>query len=152
MELKKVSVKEKLVEDLKKAMKAREQLRLETIRMLITAIKNKEIEIGKELDDQLTGEVTAKAVKQRHEAAIQYRNAERHDLADKEEAEAVLLSEYMPEQLNSDVLRDFARQAIEESRAESIKDIGKVMKVLMPKVKGRADGGTVKKIVKELLS
>ncbi len=132
-------------------MKEKERLRLSTIRMVISAIKNKEIEKGEELDDSEVEDLIAKAVKQRRDSAGQYRNGDRIELAEKEEAEIVILNAYLPRQMGEEQIRGLVRSAVEEAGATSIKEMGKVMGLLMPKVKGKADGSAVNKIVKEIL-
>ena len=147
-----MSLKERLTDEMKSAMKAKEKLRLSTIRMVISAIKNKEIEQGGELDDPGVEEVIVKAVKQRRDSAEQYRNGGRAELAQKEEAEIAILKAYLPEQMGDDQIRELARAAAEDAGATSMKEMGKVMGLLMPKVKGKADGSVVNRIVKEILS
>lgn len=147
-----MSLKKRLTDEMKSAMKAKEKLRLSTIRMVISAIKNKEIEKGGELDDSGVEEVIVKAVKQRRDSAGQFRKAERAELAEKEEAEIVILQAYLPEQMGDDQIRELACAAVEEAGVTSIKEMGKVMGLLMPKVKGKADGSAVNRIVKEILS
>ncbi len=136
---------------MKSAMKEKAALRLSTIRMVISAIKNKEIEKGGELDDSGVEDVIVKAVKQRRDSAGQYRNGGRAELAEKEEAEIVILEAYLPEQMGEDQIRELAKAAVSEAKAVSMKELGKVMGLLMPKVKGKADGSAVNRIVKEIL-
>ncbi|VAX19246.1 Transamidase GatB domain protein [hydrothermal vent metagenome] len=146
-----MSLKERLSDEMKSAMKNKEKLSLSTIRMVISAVKNKEIEKGGELDDSEVEELIVKAVKQRRDSAEQYRNGDRIELAEKEEAEIVILKAYLPQQMGEAQIRGLVRAAVEEAGATSIKEMGKVMGLLMPKVKGKADGSTVNKIVKEIL-
>ncbi len=146
-----MNLKERLFEDMKSAMKSKEPVRLSTIRMTLNAIKNKELEQGGELDDTALADIVSKSIKQRRDSASQYKKAGREELASKEEAEIAVLMEYLPEQLNEDELRSMCVKAIEESGASDMTQIGKVMKLLMPKVKGRADGTTVNKMVKQIL-
>jgi len=146
-----MSLKERLSDEMKSAMKNRDKLRLSTIRMVISAVKNKEIEKGGELDDSEVEDLIAKAVKQRRDSAEQYRNGDRIELAEKEEAEIVILNAYLPQQMGEEQIRGLVRAVVEEAGATSIKEMGKVMGLLMPKVKGKADGSAVNKIVKEIL-
>ncbi len=129
-------------------------LELSVLRMLQSAIRNKEIEIkgGKEtLNDDEIIEVIASEVKKRKEAVNEYNKAERVDLADKERAEIDILMRYMPKQMDENEIKEEVRRAIEEVQAESIKDLGMVMKIMMPRIKGRADGSLVNRVVREEL-
>jgi len=146
-----VSLKRRLVEDMKSAMKAGAKVRLSTIRMVNAAVKNSEIEVGHELEDAGVEEVIARAVKQRRDSIEQYRRGGREDLADREQSEIDVLTEYLPEQLGEQAIRQMAQEAIAEAGASSVKEMGAVMKRLMPKVRGRAEGAAVTRIVKELL-
>jgi len=146
-----MSVKERLREDMKTAMKEKNELALSTIRMMISAIKNREIEQIKELDDTETLTVLQKAVKQRLDSAQQYQAAGRLELAQKEEEEIKILERYLPKGLSQEQITTLVKEAIGKSGAASMKDIGKVMGILMPQVKGKADGGQVNAIVKQLL-
>lgn len=146
-----MSLKQSLGEDMKSAMKSKDQVALSTIRMLTAAIKNKEIEVGRELDDAGVEELVARSIKQRRESAEQYRNADREELAANEEAEIEVLLKYLPEQLDENAIRELVKEAVDKSGAASMKDMGKVMGALMPKVKGKADGAVVNRIVKETL-
>ncbi len=147
-----MNLKERLSQDMKLAMKAKDSVKLSTIRMTISALKNKEIELGKELGDDGILDVISKAVKQRRDSAKQYRDAGREDLANNEEAEIKVLTEYLPSQMTEDEIKKVVDGTITEAGAESMKDMGKVMKLLMPKVQGKADGAVVNKIVKATLS
>lgn len=145
-------LKERLVEDMKDAMKKGEQIKLSTIRMVRAGIKNTEIELGKELGDEDVITVIGSAIKQRKDSYTQFFNAGRMDLADKEKKEIEILLTYMPEQLTEDSVKKRVREVISEVSASSAKDVGRVMKVLIPELKGKADGSLVSKIVKEMLS
>jgi len=146
-----MSLVKRLTDEMKFAMKAKDKLRLSTIRMVLSAIKNREIEEGKELDDSGVEDLIFKAVKQRRDSVVQYKNGGRPELAEKEEAEIVILEAYLPQQMGEDQIRGLARAAAEEAGATSMKEMGQVMGLLMPKVKGKADGAMVNKIVKEIL-
>jgi len=147
----KMTLKERFSADLKDAMRAHEEVRLSTLRLLSSSIKYKEIEERKPLDDEAVLSVLATAAKQRRESIEQYEKAGRQDLADKEKAELAVIQGYMPTQLGPDEVRAVVAEAIAETGAAGAKDMGKVMKALMPKVKGKADGKLVNEIVKELL-
>lgn len=147
-----MSLKDQLTQDMKEAMKAKQSERLGTIRQLRGAIKNKEIERQQELDDEAILGVIGTLVKQRREAAQMYRDNDRPELADKEEAELEVLQQYLPAQLSEDELRTIVGEVIAEIGATSIKDMGKVMPRIMAKTKGAADGKIVNQIVREHLS
>ncbi len=144
-------IKERLMEDMKDAMKKGEQIKLSAIRMVRAGIKNKEIELGKELSDEDVIAVINSAIKQRKDSYAQFLNAKRTDLADKEKKEIEILSVYLPEQLGEEDIKKIVREVISETGASAAKDMGKVMKALMPKLKGKADGSLINKIVKEML-
>ena len=146
-----MSIKDRLREDMKTAMKEKNEVALSTIRMLISAIKNREIELIKEADEAEVMAVLTKAVKQRNDSATQYRAGARPELAEKEEAEIKVIERYLPKGLSEEEITILVKDAIAKSGAASMKDIGKVMGVLMPQVKGKADGGQVNAIVKKLL-
>jgi len=146
-----MSTKAKLAEDMKTAMKAKDAARLSTIRMLNSSIKNKEIDQRRELTDEEVAAVISTAVKQRRDSIEQFKAGGRQDLVEQEEAEVAILLSYLPQQLTEDEIRDIVKSAIAETSASSAKDMGKVMKVIMPKTKGKADGALVNKVVKELL-
>jgi len=144
-------IKERLMEDMKDAMKKGEQIKLSANRMVRAGIKNKEIELGKELSDEDVIAVINSAIKQRKDSYAQFLNAKRTDLADKEKKEIEILSVYLPEQLGEEDIKKIVREVISETGASAAKDMGKVMKALMPKLKGKADGSLINKIVKEML-
>jgi len=147
-----MALKERLDEDLKSAMRAREQLRLDTIRGLKSAIKYREIEIMKSLDDAGVLGVVASEIKRRRDSVEQYRAGNRQDLVDKEEAEIVVLQAYLPAQLGEAELRAKVDEVVERTGAKGMKDMGAVMKALLPEVQGRAEGKTVSDMVKSRLS
>jgi hypothetical protein len=146
-----VSIKEKLRADLVTAMKARDELKVSTLRLVSSSIKNREIDERKELDDEGVLAVLTTAAKQRRESIDQYEKGGRQDLADKEKAELDIIQEYLPQQLSKEEVAAFIKEAIAETGAAGAKDMGKVMKALMPKVKGKADGKLVNELVKEIL-
>ncbi len=147
-----MSLQDQLSSDMKDAMRAKDPLRLSTIRQLRSAIKNKEIELGKSLDDEFIIGVITTQGKQRREAAQMYRENDRLELAEKEEAELEILLAYLPAQLGEDELRTIIAAAIAETGATSPRDMGKVMGPVMAKTRGCADGKLVNQLVKELLA
>ncbi|MGB9820483.1 MAG: GatB/YqeY domain-containing protein [Pseudothermotoga sp.] len=146
-----MSLKEKLSEDLKQAMKAKEETKVRTIRLLIAAIRNFEVEKMGQATDEEVLQVMAKEVKKRLESIELYRQAKRDDLAVEEENELKIIKSYMPEQMSEEQIRDLAKKIIQQYNLSSPRDIGTAMKFIMPQVKGKADGKTVNRIVQELL-
>lgn len=148
-----MEIREQIMADMKDAMRAKNQLKLETIRFLQAAIKNKEIEVR---PNAITGDdilgVIKKLVKQRKESIEQFQNAGRTDLADKEKAELVVLEAYLPAQLGREQIEALVQQAIAELNASSIKDMGPVMKAVLAKSGGAADGKLVSEIIKSKLT
>jgi uncharacterized protein len=147
-----MNLKDQLMQDMKEAMKAKQTDRLGTIRQLRSAIKNKEIELQQELDDEGILSVVSTAVKQRREAAQMYHDNNRPELAAKEEAELAVLQQYLPAQLGEAEIREIISAVIAEVGATSMKDMGKVMPQVMAKTKGSADGKVVNQLVRELLA
>ncbi len=149
-----MTLRDRLTEDMKQAMKDKEagKLKLSVIRMVRSAAKNIEIDRHKELDDNELLEVVAKEVKMRKDSLEEFRKANRPDLLAALEQEIAILMEYLPEQMTEAEVRGLVTQAVADAQASSPKDMGKVMALLMPKVKGRADGKLVNSLVKELLS
>ena len=146
-----MSIQNQLQEAMKTAMKARDSLRLGTIRMARTALKNAEIEARRELDDAAAIKVLSTLVKQRREAADAYR-ATRPELADKEEKELAVLQEFLPAQLSEKELEEIIAKAITESGASSMRDMGAVMKLVTAQTTGRADGKLVSEMVRQQLA
>ncbi|ATX80973.1 hypothetical protein Ga0123462_0094 [Mariprofundus ferrinatatus] len=142
---------QQLTDDMKSAMKAGDKLKLSSIRMLRAAIKDKEIEVGHALDEAEALAVAAKLLKQRNDAARQYAEAGREDLREKELAEAAIFQAYMPEQLSDDELHAMIDQAIADTGATGMRDMGKVMGIVKTKAQGRADMGKLSAIVKSRL-
>ena len=147
-----MSIKDTLTNDMKEAMKAKEKDRLAVIRMVRGAIKQIEIDSKKELEDEAVIGVISKEVKMRKDSVEEFKKGGREDLVAKTEAEIAVLMPYLPQQLSEDEIRSLVQAAVEQVGASSPKDMGKVMGVLMPKVKGRADGKLVNTIVKEALN
>ena len=138
--------------DLRKSIKEQDKARLSVLRGLKSAIKNKQIELREELtDDQIRGVISSE-IKKSKEAIEKFGQGSRQDLVEKEEAELGILFGYLPPQLSTDEIKGVVSQAIEEISASSAKDLGRVMKSVMPKLAGKADGREVNKIARELLS
>jgi uncharacterized protein YqeY len=147
-----MALKEQLDADLKTAMRDKDALKLSVVRMLKSAVKYREIEIMKPLDDAGVLAVIGSEIKRRRDSVDQYRAGNRQDLADKEEAEIRILQGYLPQQLTEDELRAKVDAAIASVGAKGPKDMGAVMKALQPDVQGRAEGKTVSEMVKARLA
>ncbi len=146
-----MSLRERLTEEMKVAMKQRDDLRLSTIRLVRSAVKNRDIDQKRELDDQGIAEVIASLAKQRRESIKLFLEAGRNELAEKEEKELAVLLSFLPQQLSREEVVTLVLEAIAESGAQGARDMGKVMKLLMPRVAGRADGKMVNDVVREKL-
>lgn len=142
---------EQIQNDLKEAQLARDEVKVSTLRLLLSEIKNAEISKGENLQDSDIVAVLQREVKKRKEAAAAFKVGGREQQAQKEELEAKVLEGYLPQQLPIEELTKIVQEAINEVGATSIADMGKVMGVVMGKVKGQADGGTVSSLVKERL-
>jgi len=165
-----MNLKEKIKEDLKTALKEGKEIEVSTLRLLLSAIFNKEkekryklskqkpefeekdLEKESQLVDEEVIEVISSEIKKRKESILEFGKGQRQDLVEKETKEKEILEKYLPEQLSEEGIKKLVKEAIERVEAKEPKDIGKVMAELMPKVKGRADGGLVSKIAKELLA
>ncbi len=145
-----MSIIERIDSDLKVAMKSSEKVRVSTLRMVKASLKNLEIEKGELSDDDVIGVLSTQA-KQRRESISEFEKGGRQDLADQERAELAVILSYLPEQLSEEELTGIIQETIRETGASSLKDMGRLMKNLMPRVKGRADGKLVSRKVKELL-
>lgn len=146
-----VTIKERLEDDIRNTMRARDRERLETLRFLKSQIQLTEKNNLKELDESGVTDVVAKQVKDRRESIEMFGQGGRADLVAKEEASLSVLLEYMPEQLGNDEIEAIARQAISDTGASGSSDRGKVMGRIMPQVRGKADGSQVNAIVSRLL-
>lgn len=146
-----MTLKEQLADDMKSAMRTKDRERLGVLRMLLSAIRQKEIDERVDLDDDGVLATIEKMVKQRRDSEKQYRDAGRTELADAESAEIVALESYLPEPLSDAELARLIDDAVAETGAASMRDMGKVMGVLKPKVQGRADMGAVSGKVKKKL-
>ncbi len=146
------TLRERLDADLKDAMRAKDELKLTTIRAIKSAVKYKEVEgAAKVLDDASIIGVITTQVKQRRDAAAEYKAANRADLAGKEESEIVILQQYLPAQLSAEQLTAEIAKAITEAGAKSVKDLGAVMKIVTPRLKGQAEGKAISDEVKTQL-
>ena len=147
-----MSLKSRIQDDIKTAMRARERERLGCLRLITAAIKQKEVDERVELDDAAVLAVLDKMVKQRRESLEQYESAGRSDLAEQERWELELIATYLPEQLGADELNTLIGEAVESVGAASMRDMGAVMAKLRPQVQGRADMKAVSTAVREMLN
>jgi len=147
-----MSLKERILQDVKDAMRAREKSRLATIRLITAAIKQREVDERIELDDAQVLAVLDKMVKQRRESISQFEKAGRDDLIAQEASELEIIQSYLPEQLTEAEITALIDAAMEATGAASIKDMGKVMGQLKPKLQGRADIGAVSAMIKARLA
>lgn len=146
-----MSLKEKLTEDFKTSMRNKDTIRKNTITMVRAAIKQREVDERIQLEDEEIIDIISKQLKEKKNAIEDFKKGERQDLVDLTEKEIAILLEYLPEQLTEDEIEKIVRETINEVNAKSMKDIGLVMKSVMPKVKGRTDGNAVNKIVRKIL-
>jgi uncharacterized protein YqeY len=147
-----MTLKARITEDMKTAMKARETARLGAIRLLLAAIKQKEVDERSELDDAAVAAVIEKLVKQRKDSVAQYEAAGRQELVDAEKAEITVLSAYLPEKMGSDEVAAAVAAAVTETGAKGPADMGKLMAVLKPRLAGKADMAEVSRLVKAALA
>jgi len=147
-----MSLEERLLEEMKQAMKTNDKLRLSTIRMIRSALKNKEIELRKKLEDEEAAKVIQAMVRKGEESVEQFQLGGRTDLVEKEKKEIEILKSFLPQPLSQEEVSKIIEQSIQETQASSPKDIGKVMKSVMPKIAGKADGKLINQLVKEKLS
>jgi hypothetical protein len=147
-----MSLKQQLTDAMKEAMRAKDSLRLTTVRSVLAAIKNREIDQRSELGDEDIIGVLSSLVKQRKESVQLYREGDRVELAEKEEAELAILQEFLPSPLTQEEIAALIEQAVTETGASSPKDMGKVMKIVSAQARGRADGKQVSDMVKDRLS
>ena len=147
-----MSLKTRLAEDMKAAMKAKDSTTLSTIRLANAAIKQFEVDERTEADDNKITAIISKMLKQRKDSAKIYADAGRHDLADKENAETAVLQRYLPEMLSAEEIAKAVAEAVAETGAKSMADMGKVMGVLKTRLAGKADMGEVNKALKTALS
>lgn len=147
-----MELKAQLNDDLREAMRSRDEIRKGTIRMALSSIRYAEIASGEPLDDSGVQQVLAKEVKQRRESIEEFKKGGRKDLVDKEQAEIEVLAAYLPEQLDEGSLMEIAERIISETGAASPSDKGRVMPLLMKEISGRADGRMANEIVTRLLA
>lgn len=148
-------LKDQLREELKQAMLKKEELKLSVIRMLVSAVTYYEIDkggAGYEATDEDVLTVIGKQVKQRKDSIEQFEKANRQDLADKEKLELAMLEKYLPAQMTTEEITNIVKEVIAQTNVKNMSEIGKVMGALMPKIKGKADGNLVNKIVRENLN
>jgi uncharacterized protein YqeY len=147
-----MSLKETLQEDWKTALKNKDNFRAGVLSMTRAAILQVEKTDGSKLDDAAVVDVISKEVKQRRESIADFEKGNRQDLVDQTQKEIEILLDYLPQQLTEDEIAEIVRSAVNESGASSMKDMSKVMSIIMPDVKGRADGKLVSQIVKQFLN
>lgn len=146
-----MSLKEKLMEDLKDSMRNKDVIKKNTITMIRAAIKQKEVDDRSEITEEDIIDIISKQLKEKRGAIEDFKKGNRQDLVDLTEKEIDILLEYLPKQLSEEELEKIVAEAIKETNATSMKDIGMIMKTVMPKVKGRADGNMVNNIIKKIL-
>ncbi len=146
-----MSLKDKLMDDLKESMRSKDKVKKNVVTMLRSAVKQREVDERIELDDEAIIDIISKQVKQKKDAIEDFKKGNRDDLVDLTEQEVNVLLEYLPEQLSEEELTEIVKETIAEVNAESMKDMGKIMGKIMPKIKGRADGSLVNKIAKDYL-
>ena len=137
---------------MKEAMKSKDSVKLGTVRGVISAVKNQEIELKKELSEEEILTIVSREVKKRKEAAVLYEKGNRPELKDKEIQEMKILQTYLPEQVSEKDLRRRIQEVIDETGAEGMKDFGKIMKTLVPEFKGKADNSLIKELANEYLN
>jgi uncharacterized protein len=147
-----MNLEERLVKEMNEAMKSSDKLRLSTIRMIRSTVKNKEIEIRKPLDDEGIQRVIQGMVRRGEESLEQFESGGRMDLVEKESKEIEILKSFLPQSLTQEEIFKIIDQTIAETQATSLKDLGKVMKSVMPKLQGKADGKLINELVKGRLS
>jgi len=147
-----MSLEERLVDEMKQAMKSNDKVRLSTIRMIRSAVKYKEIDLRKKLDDDEILRVMQGMVRKSEESIEQFKAGGRMDLVEKETKEIEILKSYLPQALSHEDVVRIIDESIQETQASSLKDLGKVMKSVMPKLTGKADGKLINQLVKERLS
>ncbi|MBT6597198.1 MAG: GatB/YqeY domain-containing protein, partial [Nitrospina sp.] len=143
---------DKLLSDMKEALKSKDSLRLNTIRSVVAAIKNQEIDLRKELQEDEVLSLVTREVKKRKEAFVLFEQGGRMDLVEKEKQEYAILQTYLPEQVSEEDLRKRIQEVIAETGAEGMKDFGKIMKTLVPEFKGKADNSLIKDLAGEYLN
>ena len=146
-----MQLKAEIQETVKQAMKSGDRVTLSTLRLLLSAVHNEEIRVRRELSDEDVQKTITTLCKQRSEASDLYRKGGREDLAKKEEAEMAVLKRFLPQPLSEEEVRALIQTCIAEAGASGVQDLGKVMKLVMPKVAGRSDGKRVNELARGLL-
>jgi len=146
-----LSLRDDISKEVISALKAGEKLKLSTLRLLLSAVKYKEVDLKRPLDDDETRQIISTLIRQRQDSVEQFRKGGRPELADKEEAEIEILKAYLPPQMSEDELRAVVKDAAAKAGAAGPGDMGKLMKAVMPLVKGKAEGKAVSDMVKEVL-
>ncbi|MBU5427112.1 GatB/YqeY domain-containing protein [Tissierella pigra] len=147
-----MSLKEKLMEDLKDSMRNKDTIKKNTITMIRAAIKQKEVDERIDVSEEAILEIISKQLKEKRMAIEEFKKGQREDLVELTEKEMDILLEYLPKQLSEEEVEEIVAETIKEVNATSMKDIGLIMKTVMPKVKGRTDGTIVNKIIKKILN
>lgn len=147
-----MSLKERLMSDLKDAMREGDQIRKDAIRMVRAAVKNKEIELQQEISDEKVIEIISQEVKRRKEAIEMFEKGGRDDLVEREKAQLEILLAYMPEQMSREEIKEVVQEIVEDMNATSIRQLGPVMGRAMEELKGRAEGNVVNEVAREILS
>jgi len=147
-----MSLKETLMEEFKTAMRNKEKLKKDVLMMARAAVKQKEVDTRQELSDDDIVDILAKQIKQKRDSIEDFKKANRDDLVDQARADIAILEVYMPEQLTEEEIETIVKEAIIATNAQTMKDMGKVMGAIMPKVKGKADGTIVNQLVKKHLN
>ncbi|WP_026893683.1 GatB/YqeY domain-containing protein [Clostridiisalibacter paucivorans] len=147
-----MSLKEKLMEDLKMSMKNKDKLKKNVVTMVRASIKQREVDDRVELKDEDILDIISKQVKQKKDSIEEFQKGHREDLVQTAEKEIEILMEYLPEQLTEEELSIMVKEVIDEVGAKDMKDMGKIMGKMMPKIKGKADGSMVNKIVRQHLN
>ncbi|MCK5813981.1 MAG: GatB/YqeY domain-containing protein [Cocleimonas sp.] len=145
-------LKDRITEDMKSAMRSKEKLRLLTVRTILAAIKQQEVDTREDVDDTAILVILDKMCKQRRESISQFEKADRNDLVEQEKAELDVIQVYLPEPLSDDELQSLVAEAMTKTGASSMRDMGKVMAFIKPKAQGRADMGKISGIIKTQLS
>lgn len=147
-----MSLKEKLMEDLKDSMRSKDTIKKNTITMIRAAIKQKEVDERIDVSEEAILEIISKQLKEKRMAIEEFKKGQREDLVQLTENEIDILLEYLPKQLSEEEVEEIVAEAIKEINATSMKDIGLIMKTVMPKVKDRTDGNIVNKMIKKILN
>ncbi len=147
-----MNLEEKLFEEMKQAMKTNDKIRLSTIRMIRSSSKNKEIELRRKLEDEDIFKVVQGMVRKGEESIEQFQAGGRNDLVEKEKMEIEILKSFLPQPISQEEIIKIIDETIQETQASSLKDLGKVMKAVMPRLGGKADGKVINQLVKERLS